>query len=294
MNIKKIILPALLLPITGAGSWNMDAAEPVPKTRNEWRLIWSDEFDKAGKPDPKKWVYEREGFLRNEEMQWYTSDEKNVYVKDGCLHLVARLENKPNPWYKEGSGNWKFNRKNIEITSAGLITSTTFTFLYGRAEMRAKLPVGQGVWPAFWTLGTDTRYGDWPAKGEIDIFEFWKDWQGIYTLQSTVHWQDQNKKHLQSGKKIINRNFTDDFHIFAMEWDPEKIVFFFDKEPIFTFKTGQCSIGDFNPFRAPHFLLLNLAIGGSLGGKVDKSIFPAEYIIDYVRIYQKTEIGTKQ
>ena len=230
----------------------MDAAEPVPKTRNEWRLIWSDEFDKAGKPDPKKWDYEREGFLRNEEMQWYTSDEKNVYVKDGCLHLVARLENKPNPWYKEGSGNWKFNRKNIEITSAGLITSTTFTFLYGRAEMRAKLPVGQGVW------------------------------------------QDQNKKHLQSGKKIINRNFTDDFHIFAMEWDPEKIVFFFDKEPIFTFKTGQCSIGDFNPFRAPHFLLLNLAIGGSLGGKVDKSIFPAEYIIDYVRIYQKTEIGTKQ
>ena len=107
MNMKKMIRPALLLLMTG--SWSMSAAEPAPSpARPGWKLIWSDEFDKPGKPDPKKWVYENQGFLRNKEMQWYTSDEKNAYVKDGCLHLVALSENKPNPWYREGSKNWKF------------------------------------------------------------------------------------------------------------------------------------------------------------------------------------------
>lgn len=288
MNMKKAIIPALLILMTG--SWSMmNAAEPPPPAaRAGWKLIWSDEFDKPGKPDPKKWVYEYQGFLRNKEMQWYTSDEKNAYVKDGCLHLVALAEDKPNPWYKEGSKNWKFNRKKIEITSAGLITSKTFTFLYGRAEMRAKLPAGQGVWPAFWTIGTDNRYGDWPAKGEIDIFEFWKNKEGKYVLQSAIHWKDKNGKYRQSNKKITDRKFTEGFHTFALEWDPEKLVFFFDEEPFFTFRTEQCSNGDFNAFRAPHFLLLNLAIGGTLGGKVDKSILPATYLIDYVRVYQKT------
>ena len=286
MNVNKQILCAALILLAGAGSVN--AAETKLSDRSSgWKLIWSDEFDKPGKPDPKKWTYENQGFLRNKEMQWYTTSEENAYVKDGCLHLVALPADKPNPWYKEGSDNWKFNRKKIEITSAGLITSKTFRFLYGRAEMRAKLPAGQGVWPAFWTIGTDTRYGNWPGIGEIDIFEFWKNKNGNYVLQGAVHWKDAQGKYRQASKKISDRKFTDDFHIFALEWDPEKLVFYFDGEPFFTFKTEQCSNGDFNAFRAPHFLLLNLAIGGTLGGKVDKSILPARYIIDYVRVYQK-------
>ena len=287
MNIREIMLCTVVALLTGQGTINAAEMKQTPGQAQKWKLVWSDEFDRPGKPDPEKWDYEYQGFVRNREMQWYTDCCDNVYVKDGFLHLVALPADKPNPWYKEGSDNWKFNRKKIEITSAGLVTRKKFTFRYGCVEMRAKLPAGQGVWPALWTGGTDFSQGRWPASGEIDIFEFCKNKQGAYQLSAAVHWKDKNGRHRQASKKISDRKFTDDFHIFALEWDPEKLVFYFDGEPFFTFKTEQCSNGDFNAFRAPHFLLLNLAIGGTLGGKVDKSILPARYIIDYVRVYQK-------
>lgn len=287
MNIPQIVLCIAVALL--AGQWKISATEMEPPSglTQKWKLVWSDEFDKPGKPDPAKWDYEYQGFVRNREMQWYTDSSDNVYIKDGFLHLVALPVDKPNPWYKEGSDNWKFNRKRITITSAGLVTRKKFTFRYGIVKMRAKLPEGQGVWPAFWTGGTDFSRGRWPASGEIDIFEFCRNKLGIDQLSAAVHWKDKNGRHRQANKKISGRKFTDDFHIFSLEWTPEKLVFSFDDEPFFTFRTELCSDGDFNAFRAPHFLLVNLAIGGILGGKVDPDIFPAEYLIDYIRIYQK-------
>ncbi len=259
---------------------------------NDWKLVWADEFDKPGKPNPENWKPENTGFLRNKELQWYTDSRENAYVKDGFLHLVAKKETKPNPWYKKGSDNWKHNRPNIEVTSAGLISKDRIAFQYGRIEMRAKLPKGQGVWPAFWTIGTDKNQKGWPGVGEIDIFEYLER-EGKGKLQGALHWKPADARHRQKNKGIRDRNFTDGFHIFAIEWDPEKIVYFFDKDPFFTAKLEDCSNGTFNAFRTPHFLLLNLAIGGALGGKVEDSIFPAHYIVDYIRVYQKDGSGSK-
>lgn len=253
----------------------------------EWKLIWSDEFDKDGKPDPAKWRPEETGFLRNKEEQWYTDSPENTFVKNGCLHLVAKKVDLPNPWYKPDSKNWKFSRKRITLTSGALITKDLFSFQYGYVEMRAKVPAGKGVWPAFWTIGTDLRKGGWPWLGEIDILEYLGRDPGKSWFQSAVHWKDGEGKYQQKNRKVLNVDLSKDFHIYAMEWDKEKMLFSVDGKKHMAFLIEPCQIGDFNAFRAPHFLLLNLAIGGTLGGSVDPNIFPAEYLIDYVRVYQK-------
>ena len=283
MNTKKLILyvAAVLL----AGSWSVNADSG--KAPSEWKLIWADEFDKDGKPDPAKWKPENTGFLRNKEEQWYTDSLENAFVKDGFLHLVAKKVDLPNPWYKPGSANWKFNRERIGITSAGLITSGLFVFQYGRVEMRARMPKGRGVWPAFWMIGTDKRKGGWPAIGEVDIFEYMGREPGKSKVQAAVHWKNPAGKYQQKNKQLKDVDLSGGFHLFAMEWDADKMVFSLDGKEFFTFPIAPCSDGDFNAFRAPHFLLVNLAVGGTLGGKVDPGIFPAEYLIDYIRVYQK-------
>jgi len=286
MNANKWILCTAAVFL--AGSWCANTADAKqPETSPEWKLIWADEFDRDGKPDPKKWRPESSGFLRNKEEQWYTDSLENAYVKDGFLHLVAKKTDRPNPWYKPGSDNWKLNRERIRITSAGLITSKLFEFKYGRVELRAKMPAGRGVWPAFWTIGTDTRKGDWPARGEVDILEYMGRDPGKSTIQSAVHWKNAAGKYQQKAKQLKNVDFSKDFHLYTWEWDADKMVFAIDGKPYNTFSIAPCSDGDFNAFRAPHFLLINLAIGGTLGGKVDPAIFPATYLVDYIRVYQK-------
>lgn len=257
----------------------------------EWKLIWADEFDVAGKPDPGKWTYEYTGFLRNKEEQWYTDSEDNIFVKDGFLHIVARRVDLPNPWYKADSNNWKFNRERIRITSSGIKSNDRFTCLYGRIEMRAKLPAGQGVWPAFWTIGTGIK--GWPTCGEIDIFEYLGREPGRSALQGAIHWKNNNGKHQQANQKIYDIDLSDSFHVFAIEWDQEKITFFLDDNAYFTVSLDKANVGEYNAFRHPHFLLVNLAIGGTLGGKVDETIFPAKYIVDYIRVYQRTPKSNK-
>jgi beta-glucanase (GH16 family) len=236
------------------------------------RLIWADEFDYQGLPDPQKWTYEV-GRIRNHEQQYYTwGREENARVRDGVLTITAVEDD------FEGEG----------ITSASITTRETFSFTYGRVAVRAKVPQGRGVWPAAWMLGKNVDTVSWPRCGEIDIMEY----VGFEpdTVHFTVHTERYNHtvgtqriRHLQTPAPYA------DFHEYAVSWDAEKITFFFDGEPVHEFANdggGEASW----PFDQPMFLILNLAIGGTWGGQkgVDDAIFPAEYQIDYVRVYQES------
>ena len=186
------------------------------------------------------------------------------------LHIVARLEKekKPNPNYKEGSTNWKENRPFIEITSAGIISSGRAEFKYGRIVMRAKMPKGAGMWPAFWTIGSDPeRERTWPDNGEIDIVEYvGRDPHEKSWMQGAIHWQSPEGKYRQKNGKYVDRpELTDGFHLYGIEWDENKIDFFVDDKVFLSIPIEECGTAQYNAFRVPHFLLLNLAVGGALG-----------------------------
>ena len=141
---------------------------PSRNSSNEYYLVWSDEFNREGRPDSTKWNYEN-GFVRNEELQWYQPE--NARCKNGLLVIEAKREQKTNPLFREGSNDWRRKRKTIEYTSSCLITKGKNAWQYGRFEMRGKIDTRDGIWPAWWTLGVDKR---WPANGEIDIMEYYR------------------------------------------------------------------------------------------------------------------------
>jgi beta-glucanase (GH16 family) len=235
------------------------------------KLIWSDEFDYSGLPDPQKWGYEK-GFVRNNEAQYYTSERlKNARVEDGKLIITACKEEYEGAHY----------------TSASINTKGKYEFTRGRIEVKAKLPHGKGTWPAIWTLGKNIGEVGWPACGEIDIMEFVGFEPDV--VYANVHTKDYNHtKGTGRGGKIITPRPYEDFHIYAVEWYNDRLDFYFDDQKYFTcMKKGE-GIGEW-PFDAPQYLLINLAIGGAWGGQkgIDDSIFPMEYQVEYVRIYQK-------
>lgn len=238
---------------------------------DEWELVWQDEFDGEGLPDPDKWGYE-EGYIRNDEKQYYTRErEKNVRLEDGYLIIEAHKE----PY------------EDFEYTSASINTKETASWTYGRMEVRAKLPSGQGVWPAIWMLGTNIDEVGWPACGEIDIMEY----VGFdpATIYANVHTDAYNHvENTGKGSSIEVSKPYDDFQVYAIEWSEEKIDFFVNDRHYFTFE-NEGTGNDVWPFDKPHYLLLNLAIGGSWGGQegIDDEIFPQQYYIDYVRVYQR-------
>jgi len=244
-----------------------------------WKLVWSDEFDYAGLPDKTKWSYE-EGLLRNKEQQYYTRERKeNVRVEDGMLVIEGRKEPFPIA-NKDGTPSGK----NADYTAASLVTFNKASWLYGRIEVRAKLPQGKGVWPAIWTLGANKSTVGWPACGECDIMEFWGKQPGV--VQATVHY-GMDGRHKKSGAGTKVPRLDSDFHIYAMEWFPTRIDFFCDGKKYKTFTIDEAGAGEENAFRKPHFLLINLALGGPIGGKIDDAMLPAKYLIDYVRVYER-------
>jgi beta-glucanase (GH16 family) len=254
---------------------------------DDWQLVWSDEFDQPGLPDPARWTYE-EGFVRNQELQYYTRGRReNARVENGLLVIEARREKFPNPGYKpDAKDEGKRAREFAEYTSASLTTRSIAAWRYGRVEVRAKLPGGRGMWPAIWMLGEDRSVG-WPACGEIDIMEF----VGFDpdTIHGTVHTAKYNHvKKTQKGSRLRVPAAYEDFHVYALEWDAGKIDFFVDNEKYFRF-TNEGTGADAWPFDKPHYLILNAAVGGAWGGAkgIDVNIFPTRYYIDYVRVYQK-------
>ncbi len=257
-----------------------------PVSAQEWKLVWSDEFNYTGEPDSTKWNYEV-GFAPNQELQFYTKSRKeNVRVEDGFLILEAHKERWKNPNYQPGANQQRRQQylEYADYTSGRINTRGKASWTYGKIEARAKLPQGRGVWPAFWMLGME---GGWPACGELDIMEY----VGFEpnTIHANVHMAKYNHvKGNGKGSKITAEKPYDSFHVYGIEWTSEKIDFFFDGQKYFTFENEHTGV-DAWPFDRPEYIILNLAVGGNWGGQqgVDDSIFPQKYLIDYVRIYQK-------
>jgi len=240
----------------------------------EWELVWEDNFNTDGLPNGNIWDYE-EGYIRNDEAQYYTKErQENARVESGNLIIEARKD------------NWNEN----EITSASLHTYGKKEILYGKVEVRAKLPTGVGTWPAIWMLGNSIRNGtNWPDCGEIDIMEnvgFDPD-----VIHGNVHTKAYN--HVlgtNKGNNVVVEKPYDDFHIYSIEWYENRIEFYIDGIRYFVFNNENTGFETW-PFDKPHYLILNLAIGGGWGGQqgIDESIFPQKYYFDYVKVYQIKE-----
>jgi beta-glucanase (GH16 family) len=266
-----------------------------------WKLTWSDEFD--GKEiDRAKWDFDLgNGFYNydanqwisgwgNEELQYYTRDAENAFVKDGMLHVRALKES------RDGCG----------YTSARLMTKkrdgkVLFAQKYGRFEFRAKLPEGKGVWPALWMLPAEEKYGGWAASGEIDVME--AKGQEPHAVHGTIHFGGKWPANAQATKalELPGKGSITDFHVYAVEWEPGEIRWLCDGKEYakqsfwWSGKTGgakPAKDADLNawpaPFDRPFYVIMNVAVGGRFAGKPDKGTpFPAEMVVDYVRVYEK-------
>jgi beta-glucanase (GH16 family) len=246
-----------------------------------YKLVWADEFNKDGVPDSASWSYEK-GFVRNEEHQWYQPE--NAYCKNGYLILEARKENKPNPNYIAGSKDWRTNRKNIEYTSASIITRHKQQWLYGRFEMRGKIDVSKGMWPAWWMLGINKP---WPSNGEIDIMEYYRDSLLANIASGTAI---PYKAYWYSRKKPVDAAWAAQFHLWRMDWDSTAIALYVDDALMLKVPVNDLMNKDgsgFNPFKQPQYMLFDFAIGGMNGGDPSQTTFPKTFQVDYVRVYQK-------
>ena len=237
-----------------------------------YELVWADEFDVDGAPNPENWTYQlmRKGQVNNEEQEYIESLD-NAWVEDGILHVKA---------IKEGE----------RITSARLITRGKQEWLYGRIEARLKLPKGKGVWPAFWMMPAKSSYGGWPKSGEIDIMEFVGYMPGV--VHGTVHTGSYNHMiNTQKGSKTELPSCSDEFHVYSVEWSADQIKVGVDDNFYFSFENdGAGDVGTW-PFNHPFYIILNVAFGGGWGGAegVDYSVLPCDMQVDWVRVYQKCE-----
>lgn len=267
------MLIALLAP--GCNKSEKPEEYPDNPTSGDKVLVWSDEFDYNGLPDSKKWSYDTDGNASgwgNNESQYYTASRlKNAVVKDGFLTITA---------FREDFEGFKY-------TSARLVTRGKGDWLYGRVEVKAKIPDGRGLWPAIWMLPTDWSYGGWPASGEIDIME--SVGYDPYKIVGTVHTEAYNHSiGTQKGANTEVRSCYSDFHIYAMEWEPAEIRIFVDDLLYFTFRNEGAGYRVW-PFDKRFHILLNVAVGGNWGGQqgIDDTVFPRSMVVDYVRVYQK-------
>lgn len=250
----------------------IDESVPVPEG---WQLVWADEFNYSGLPDSTSWDYDIGGHgWGNNEKQFYTEARtENARVENGILTIEAR---------KERSDTNQF-------TSVRLVTRGKKEWLYGRFEIRAKLPKGIGTWPAIWMLPVKQNYGDsyWPHNGEIDIMEH------VGFNQGFIHASTHTIKYYhgigtQRTDTIFSKDVSESFHNYSMEWGPDTIQVFFDDRLYFT-STNDHTGWEAWPFDKPFYLIMNIAVGGNWGGimGVDESIWPQKMEVDYVRVFSK-------
>lgn len=246
------------------------AVSCTDKTRSN--LTWSDEFNYNGSPDSTKWSYDLGGHgWGNNELQFYTRNSKNVRVENGNLIIEAHKDSIENRAY----------------TSTRIISKRKGDWLYGRIDVRAKLPQGRGTWPAIWMLSTDWKYGGWPASGEIDIMEHVGYDQDV--IHGTAHSELYNhvKQTQKEGRDTIP-GVHNDFHIYSLDWSKDKMDFLIDNKIFHTITREPNDDYKGWPFDQPFHLLMNIAVGGNWGGQkgVDETIWPQRMEVDYVRVYQ--------
>lgn len=252
------------------------------QSAEKWTMVWHDEFDKNGPPDPANWNFEQ-GFVRNKEPQWY--QPANAICTNGLLVIEARPEHKPNPHYLAGSEDWTTRRPWIESTSASLTSRGLHEFKYGKFEMRARIDTRNGSWPAFWTLGANVGDVGWPACGEIDIMEAYTS-----NVLANVDYQLNHDSEWSTVKKPLTtlpRNWSKKFHIWTMEWDDKNINLRLDGKLMNHLDLAAAEKADGgNPFRRPLYLILNQALR-TQDGAPWQSILPVRFEVDWVRVYQR-------
>jgi beta-glucanase (GH16 family) len=280
------VLAALLLYTTTVCA--AFAAEPDKKTdatHNNWTLVWSDEFNgpDGSLPDPAKWTLVTGGSgYGNRELEAYTDRPLNVHQEKGNLVITARKES-----FTGADGIAR------EYTSGRLQTKGLFETQYGRIEAKIKLPSGQGIWPAFWMMGSNFDTINWPDCGEIDIMEY------IGSEPAMVHGSLHGPQYsggdpLTGGYTLPNHaRFSDAFHLFAIEWEPNVIRFYMDGKLFETQNSNSLPPFKHWAFNHPFYLLFDLAIGGFWPGNPDQTtVFPATMLVDYVRVYKPVKTKT--
>ena len=237
-----------------------------------YTLVWRDEFNYTGLPDEAKWDYER-GYIRNHEKQYYVAARlKNSHVENGHLVITARND----------------NYENHPVTSASIITKGKMEFLYGKIVVSAKMPTGSGSWPAIWMLGINRDTVHWPDCGEIDIME-WLGRTPQYVLGSMY----MPGGFFGYSSRVTSYNVGNDttlsaqYHTFSIDWDSTQIKYYYDGFNYAIYKASGMSVRQWAPFKKPQYLLLNLAMGGTSGGFIDRTKYPFTYMVDYIRYYQK-------
>ena len=272
-NFYLVFFTALLISslLTGCGSATSlfgPKTTPIPELPG-WTLVWHDEFD-GKKVNEENWTYDIGGWgWGNGEAQYYTSREENARLEDGLLVIEARQEKFENSYY----------------TSARLKSQGIQEFQYGRVEARIKVPEGKGFWPAFWMLGAGFDGNNWPDCGEIDIMEFVGREPDL--VIGTLHGPGYSGALGLSQWNRQEFNVPDEFHTYAIEWEEDTIRWYFDANHYFTVDREDVGNREW-VFNQPFFIILNLAIGGTLGGTIGLDTeFPSQLLVDYVRVYQK-------
>jgi beta-glucanase (GH16 family) len=252
-----------------------------------YKLVWSDDFDYSGPPDPAKWTFEK-GFIRNNEPQLYTDRPENVRVENGHLIIEARKERVKNPAYDPSAKRASNRQEYADFTSACVVTDGRASWTYGRIEVRAKLPNGKGDWPAIWMLGDNRNNQEhrvqWPMCGETDIMELWGA-RDPDVVQAHLIYQHLGKEKSEGGPLKIESP-AKVFHVYGVNWTPEQMDFFVDDKKYVSIKIDPSRHIDASAFHLPQYLLLNLALEPKRS-RIDESIFPQQMIVDYVRVYQK-------
>jgi len=278
MKTKKDIVLLMLLSFTilscgkKTDSGTPYVYVPVAPVDKNWAFettpAWSDEFSNTGAPDNTKWTYDLGGGgWGNAELEDYTQSANNVSVANGVLTITAR---------KESVGGMNYS-------SARIVSTGTGNTLYGRIEIRAKLPAGRGTWPAIWMLPNDYVYGNWPASGEVDIMEM------VGFDPNNVHFSAHNSTFFAGNAKTSTMNIptaSTDFHLYREDWTPYAIRGYYDNVLVFTYVNTGAGPSVW-PYDQKFHLLMNIAVGGTWGGTdgVDDTAFPTSMVVDYVRFY---------
>jgi beta-glucanase (GH16 family) len=280
-------IPALLLAVlafTAALSCGGGGVPqpPVLPPSSGWTLVWNDEFNGANgsAPAPSKWTYDQGGGgWGNSELETYTNRTANAKIQNGNLVITAQKET-----YTGTDGITR------DYTSARLKTQGFFSQAYGRFEARIKIPRGQGMWPAFWLLGNDIPAVGWPQCGEIDVMENIGREPGI--IHGSLHGPSSTARtsDLTSNFSLpAGQSLADDFHVYAIEWEPGAVRFYVDSNNYATFTKSEWPSSGKWVFGHPFFIILNVAVGGTWPGSPDSTTqFPQQMLVDYVRVYTKS------